>query len=251
MNKFSIVILKIISAIFIVAVIALVVISSKEYRDKTILNVNVAVKCDENRRMLNDSTVKLYLQDVIVPIIGTKVKDFSDSTLLGKIRKIESVENTVINCDLNGNMIITITQKLPIAKIYTGKNKSYKYLTANADVITSAEYYGTRLFDFYDSDNILLQSNKDEITKEVSEIVQQMWEDAFLSVITDKIIITKDKQISLKSFFGNQEIIIGNITDLDDKSNNLKLFYEAVEDDELAMYKIIDLRFNNQIVATK
>ena len=88
--------------------------------------------------------------------------------------------------------------------------------------------------------------------KNVFTLAQHIENNQFLKSLIEQIYVAPNGDYVLIPKVGNHDIVFGSIDDMDEKFNNLYLFYqEALPNVGWNKYKTINLKFKGQIVATK
>ena len=86
----------------------------------------------------------------------------------------------------------------------------------------------------------------------VYDIASKIINDEFLKTNVVEIHQNKDKSINLKLRQCQFIVQLGDLRHLDKKINNLKAFYKkAMKDDVLDNYKLVNLKFDKQVICTK
>jgi cell division protein FtsQ len=104
-------------------------------------------------------------------------------------------------------------------------------------------------------DNVTCDSSVHTPTKldDTRQIAKRIDADTFLRAQMVQIYFSDDKGIELIPRVGNHVIVLGDVSDLDEKFSKLKIFYrDGLErTGNWNDYTYIDLQFKNQIVCTK
>ena len=73
-----------------------------------------------------------------------------------------------------------------------------------------------------------------------------------LKTAVQQIYVNKAKEYELVTLFGSHTVLLGDLSDLDDKLNGLIAFYKASKDKvDLSKYKAVNLKYKHQIVCKK
>ena len=104
-----------------------------------------------------------------------------------------------------------------------------------------------------------LPAFKNEMTKDKKnvyykafEVIKAIYKDPFMSAMTEQLLVDENKDISIIPKLGNHKIILGDATDLENKFKKLAIFYkEGMPPEGWSLYKEINLKFKNQVVAKK
>lgn len=88
---------------------------------------------------------------------------------------------------------------------------------------------------------------------DIWQITKRIAADTFLSAQLIQVYITPERILQLIPRVGNHVIVLGDISDIDEKINKLRIFYSdgISRSGNWNDYKTIDLQFKNQIVCTK
>ncbi len=87
---------------------------------------------------------------------------------------------------------------------------------------------------------------------QVHELILTLNEDAFMGPRLVSITVGRDGQMVLGLRDTDFAIVLGPVVRVQEKLKNFKAFYQKLaQTEELKGYKNIDLRYNNQVVATK
>ena len=87
---------------------------------------------------------------------------------------------------------------------------------------------------------------------QVHELILTLNQDAFMGPRLVSITVGRDGQMVIGLRDTDFAIVLGPVVRVQEKLNNFKAFYQKLaQTEELKGYKNIDLRYNNQVVATK
>jgi cell division protein FtsQ len=90
------------------------------------------------------------------------------------------------------------------------------------------------------------------IIDEVYALAKYIQADTFWTANTEQIYVNESQELELIPRVGDQRIIIGDTTNLDDKFKRLMIFYkEGLSKTGWNNYSVINLKFRNQVVCTK
>lgn len=196
----------------------------------------------ENNLFITHETVsKLLIQNQ--QSVSNKPKEIIDLNGLEKaLTSNPMIKEAQVFIDVEGKITAEIEQKKPIARVSTNASfyvddmGSYMPLstnyTARVPLITGTVYKN-------DLVNVFTIANK----------IQQ---DEFLKKHVVEIHQNENKSIDLKFRLNDFTIQLGWLKSLDKKINNLKAFYQkAMKDKTLDSYRMVNLKFDNQVICTK
>ena len=183
---------------------------------------------------------------------GEKINSFD-------LRKIEKgltgniwVKSAQLFFDNNEKLQVNVLEREPIARIFTREGTTF-YIDNNVEILPLSEKFSARLpvFTGFPSDRALVKADSDLLTdiKNISLAVQQ---DSFCMAMIDQISITPQRTFEMVPKIGNQTIVFGDGTNINEKLNNLKLFYKKViTKTGWNYYSKVDLEYKDQVVAKR
>jgi cell division protein FtsQ len=143
-----------------------------------------------------------------------------------------------------GGLIKThISQKEPIARVVSGK-EAY-YIDDKGFVIPLSENYSARV-------PLVLGENIAANTKEITELLLFIAQDEFLKKEITGIRRLSSNEYILYVRSGDYTIHFGEYKNVVIKFKKLKAFYnKSLKDKTINSYKVINLKYHNQVVCTK
>lgn len=183
----------------------------------------------------------------------TKATDFSAKEVEEKIEQNAFVFDATCFKELNGNMRVEIDPQEPVLRIIPKNGEGY-YLNAQGQKFKLSNKYAAHVLvasgnisePIYPTDSL-----KTETLQELYVLTQFIANDAILKGLVGQIIVDEHNDLVLVTKnIETQRIILGDITNLENKVTRLKTFYQKVLSVKgWGVYKTINLKFNNQIVA--
>ena len=162
------------------------------------------------------------------------------------LRSNEMIENAEIFLTLSGELGAIITQRTPVLRV-ANESETYYYDKLGIKMPLS-DNYSARVP--ITTDTI---SGHGEI--DIIKLSNIMKNDEFLRkqiIGIDQVSNSKKNQFELKTRVGDQKIIFGDLSRMDEKIAKLKVFYQKIMlDSTITDYKTINLKFYNQIVCEK
>lgn len=208
--------------------------------DRKITSVDLHFTNSENLYITEETVNKLLTQNEVAA-----QKVVKESLDLSRVERVldahEMIENAEVFVNIDGKFGATITQRKPIARIMGLESF---YLDRQGLKMPLSESYSARV-------PLVSGVSEDEL-EEIYPLITYIREDEFLSRhITGLHRLEGGKyefevrRLDFVVFFGKPDQIAY-------KFNNLKAFYQkAMKDKKLNTYKKVDLRFGDQVVATK
>lgn len=149
---------------------------------------------------------------------------------------------------------LEIQQREPVVRIIDRDGQQY-YLDSTATKMQLSDHFTARVLVAtgnippYDPNFPKMENNN---LREVYELTKKVLSDELLSPLIAQIHIGGNNELQMIPTLGDQRIILGNTSHLDDKIFRLKVFYkEALSRMGWNKYKTINLKFKNQVVCKK
>jgi cell division protein FtsQ len=229
----------------IIALIAVVVFfyafTNARNNARKITNLNIKFIGENNLFIAHNNVSKLLIQNNEA-VTNIPKEALALNRLESALNLNPMIKQAQVYVDVKGTLTAEVEQKKPIARVHT--NASYyiddvgKYMPLSTNY-TARVPLVTGLVNKNRLDNIF------KIAKKISN-------DEFLNKHVVEIHQNEDNTIQLKLRQQDFVVQLGSLKLLDKKINNLRAFYKkAMKDKTLSTYKIVNLRFDNQVVCTK
>ncbi|WP_235817871.1 cell division protein FtsQ/DivIB [Formosa haliotis] len=152
------------------------------------------------------------------------------------------IKSAEVYVDVNGLLTVDIEQKKPIARV---QDATSYYVDDEGGYMPLSTNYTARV------PFVVGKIDKNNLGN-VFKIAQKVYNDTFLKQHVVEIHQNEAQKMSLKLRQHDFEVYLGDLSQLDKKINNLKVFYKkALKEKTLNDYNKINLQFDNQVVCTK
>ena len=227
-------------------VFLLVLISGLFYSTISVNNLRDISKTDiyidnSNNLFITKDSIKSAVLEIITtknirkPSVHVKALEF-------ELNKIELVRKSDVFIDVNGTMVVNIQQRKPIARFLDNKS----YLDEDGLIMPKSKYYSARV------PVIKGYANTQDQLDLIYKLTNYIKDDKFLSQSATEILIDSNSNFSIKLRDYRFKILIGQLNNLDLKIKNFKAFYiNALANQILNKYSVINLQFDNQVVCVK
>lgn len=147
---------------------------------------------------------------------------------------------------------VTVTEKEPVARIFTTENKSF-YIDSIGNRIPLSDKLSARVPVFTGfPDRKKLTAKDSALLNEVRIVANQINSDAFWQSQVAQIDITAERNFEMVPVVGNHLVKLGNGENMDQKFKRLMIFYKQVlSKTGFDKYKLIDVQYKGQVVASK
>ena len=163
--------------------------------------------------------------------------------LEGQVSKNPYVEKATVFLTIGGELKSKIKQREPIARIISSDGGYY--IDKQGVKVPISDNYSARVV-------LVSGVNNDEDLTKVLPLLQDIYKDEFLQkeIVGIQKSTNDEYKFSMRS--GDYKIDFGKLSEKDIKFKKLKAFYnKAFEDKTIQNYKMINLKYHNQVVCTK
>ncbi|MBC2844465.1 cell division protein FtsQ/DivIB [Winogradskyella flava] len=196
----------------------------------------------ENKLFITDATVSKLLIQNQEAVTGQPKEIIDLNELETALKSNSMIKKAEVFMSVNGELSAEIEQKRPIARVNT--NASY-YIDDNGSYMPLSSNYAARV-------PLVTGSIKKNNLETVFQFAKTVDEDEFLKKHVIEIRQNDDRTIDFKIRKSDFIVHLGTLEKLEKKINNFKAFYQkALKDKILDNYKLVNLKFDKQVICTK
>jgi cell division protein FtsQ len=216
--------------------------SAARNHQKKVSKIDIKIEVG-NSKFLNHSMVnKLLIQK------NETVKNLPKSVinlygLESNISKNPYVEKAVVFLTIQGELKTIVKQRTPIVRII--QDEDVYYVDKQGVKVPLSENYSAR---------VLLVSGvkNDTEMKEMMPLISTILRDNFLEKEVVGVEKLKNGEVQLAVRSGDYKIDFGTTSEIESKFRKLKAFYNnTFSDKTIQNYKLINVKYHNQVVCTK
>ncbi len=211
----------------------------------------VQIKNDRKYHSIEQKKIMdLAIYNRNIDILHTPVSRLDVRGIEQAIKSDPWVENAQVFIDIDRVMHIQVTRRVPLARIFRTDGESY-YLdstlhtmplsddyTYYANVVTNVPYLGN------DSAAMVVKKN-------IATVVKSINADSFWNAQVSQISMDSAGMFEFTTVIGDQKVILGDTSRLQEKFTNLLAFYRNVLNRiGWDKYQVLDARFVGQVVAS-
>jgi len=237
--------IKIISQfLFLGGIIFLLAFTNTRYSNKPCIDYRINL-ADENTSLITRGEIILLIESIQDSIVGTTITEVPIYEIERKIESLKDVQNAEVYINMEGMLHIDVIQKKAIVRISPIDGKDF-YMDSEGSIFGLSHNYTEHLL----IANGNIQDSIDYMT--VLDLAKYISSDSLWNAQIVQIYLKDNKEIELVPRVGNHTILLGDITNYQEKFRKLYLFYEkGVNQVGWNDYKEINLKFSNQIVCVK
>jgi cell division protein FtsQ len=185
--------------------------------------------------------------------VGKSIGSFDLRQLETELEKSTWIKNAELFFDNNDILKVTVQEREPVARVFTAGGTSF-YIDTALKMLPLSDKFSARLpvFTNFPSDKIVLSAADSNLLRAVRDISIVLQKDSFSMAMIDQVDITAQQNFEMIPKIGNQLIVFGNATDIEEKFSKLQLFYKQVMiKTGWSKYSEINVQYKNQVVAKK
>lgn len=246
---------KIISFLWIVAGILTVILlgaAMQKKNDQKCSHIKIEIVGSVEHLFVSETDI-LQLINANGVVNGKAIKDIDIKSIETLIEKNAWIKNAEVFINNNKELVVTIEEKEPIARVFTLQENSF-YIDSSANQLPLSNSYSARVpvFTAFPTDKTKLAYADSLLMSDVVKIATFILADSFWNAQIAQVNILPNATFEIIPVIGNQIISIGNANNLDKKFNKLYSFYSNVWlQSGLNKYEKLSVEFDNQIVAVK
>ena len=231
--------------------IVLLVAAISKKSNESVAGLNIQIKGVQNNYFIDKKDVL----NILKKLEGNEFNDMKLGSV--KLTEIENelqknkwVKNAEAFFDNNNVLQIKITEREPVARIFTLSGATF-YIDSSLARLPLSNKYSVRLpvFTSFPSDAKVLKKSDSALLDGIKTVSEYIDSHPFWMAQIDQLDITSEGGFELTPKLGNQMIRFGNADNCEEKFNKLLAFYEQVQTRiGWNKYSVIDVRFKSQVV---
>ncbi|KAA9041426.1 hypothetical protein FW778_05215 [Ginsengibacter hankyongi] len=170
-----------------------------------------------------------------------------------ELQKSKWIKKAELFFDNNNVLQVRITEREPIARIFTTSGMSF-YLDSSLTRLPLSDKFSPRLpvFTDFPTDVIVLSKQDSNLIKDIKTLSQFINTNSFWMAQIDQVDILPNRSFELIPKLGNQVIRFGDAENCEEKFNNLLCFYKQVLTKiGWSHYSAIDVQYKGQVVGVR
>ncbi|HMI78992.1 MAG TPA: hypothetical protein VK484_09360 [Ferruginibacter sp.] len=155
--------------------------------------------------------------------------------------------------DNNEILQVNVHEREPVARVFTTTGATF-YIDDELAILPLSEKFSARLpvFTNFPSDKKILSKADSSLLMDIKTISLAIQKDSFRMAMIEQVDLTPGRIFEMIPKIGNQLIVFGDATDVEEKFNKLQLFYkEVMVKAGWANYSVINVQYKNQVVAKR
>ncbi|MCB9045307.1 MAG: hypothetical protein H6550_04105 [Chitinophagales bacterium] len=230
--------------------ITAVMSATKLYRSRTLKDVDIQIKNDEHGFVTREQVRAMLLRDGEIKEESTKLSQLNVQQMERVITANPWVEDAQVYIDNKQKLHALVTQRVPVVRIFEKEGNSY-YLDSKQEQLPLSTQYNYYTMVVTNVPELKNDSAGDALKNRIMSLVKFIRQDTFWNAQVSQVIVRDDLGFEIVPVLGEQQVIIGDTTDMKLKFDNLFAFYNKVLNEVgWDKYQVLDLSFKGQLVAS-
>lgn len=232
----------------------------------TCSSIHISIADSLNNAFVTKSDVFRVIEREHSNLIGIPLTMINTHTIEQQLATMQAVKKAEVFKTIDGTLSVVIKQRKPIVRMINRYGQSY-YIDIDGQILSLSNKYTSHVLVV--NGNIVepfeIEPNVDILKWEGNEMNENnplicklfhfakfITNDPFWKAQITQVYVDGPNNIELIPRVGPHTIIMGNLNDYEIKLAKLKLFYQrALPEEGWNKYKLINLKYSNQVVCTK
>ncbi len=214
---------------------------------------SIHIKGAKNNLFIDRNDIEQLLKkETNSSIKGLPVASFNLNKLEQVLEKNTWISKAELYFDNNDMLHVTVTEKEPIARIFTTGTASF-YIDSSGYKMPLSDKLSARVPVFTGFPDKKILTAKDSILlNDVRVTANYIVHDPFWMAQVSQVDITADRNFEMIPVVGNHTVRLGNGNAINEKFHRLLVFYKQVlSKTGFDTYKYIDVQYEGQVVASR
>ncbi|GAA4408043.1 hypothetical protein GCM10023187_29380 [Nibrella viscosa] len=208
----------------------------------------------DGHRFLTQRDVKRYLtNDGADPLVGDLFSEIDLRKLEKRLSQYGLIKKCQVSRDLSGNLIVDIEQPRPVARLIASgdglRSASGRYISEEGRFFALSMNYSARVPLVTGAYFENRRSVSTEKAKPLLDLLRFIHNDPFWRAQVAELEVDRSGEVVISPQVGEQQIELGEPTDIETKFKKLKVFYKRILPlKDAQAYKRVSVQYRNQIV---
>jgi cell division protein FtsQ len=213
-----------------IAIVTVLVFSVQTRYNSDIEDVKISLVSENSIKLISKNDVYSLLKRTEGAAFKSKnLKDIDIKNFEQRLDKSKFIKNAEVYVDLNGILNIYCVLNDPIIRV-KGQNQKDFYFDKDGNIIPLSENATCRvplLTGNIEKVNFQQLKKIDTEANKILKLGIQINKDQFLSALVEQIYVENNGKLILIPKVGNQKIEFGNVNNLDEKLEKIRIFYRT------------------------
>lgn len=240
---------------------------SKKEKEIKAENLNINIYNTEKNQFIDEDDIRNFFNERHDAILNAELKNVNVNALEKALNSHPAVETSDISVDINGDVKVEITQRTPLVRVINMDGESY-YIDTKTKLMPLSDKFTARVLvvngfiaepfarRYKFSVNQIAENptfKELSVLDDIYQMALYIEKDSLLHNLIHQMSVNEQKEFELYPAVGNHKILFGDATDIAEKFENLKVFYNngLNKTDNWNKYSTLNLKYKNQVVCTK
>ena len=206
--------------------------------------MQIVVRDSLDKHFVNEADLSQILRKAGLDPMKRNMDEINTEKIESVLQKNDMIAEVEAYKTPSGKIKLEVTQKMPILRVMTA-DESY-YIDHNGTTMPISRRYVAQV------PIVTGYVEKEFARNELYKFALFLRENAFWDNQIEQICVFPNRDVELIPRLGRFRIVLGPLTDFEEKLHKLKLFYDqAIPKVGWEKYSVINLEYKNQIVCTK
>ena len=240
---------------------SLVIWANIEHSNSHCTDIEIKIKDTNYPSLTSSGAIKTNILETLPALIGQSIKNIELDELEDFVSLNSRLSEVKAFLNMNGVISIKIKPRKAVLRIFDEKGQNL-YLGSDQVLMNSTIDHTQRILVANGHIPHLSEEEKYNVLNgdliipgiysDLYYLANLIHQDEFLDALIDQIYVTKKQELNLTPKIGVKIIHFGNVENMEEKLNNLKIFYINGQNKiDWQKYRSINIRFRNQIVCSK
>jgi cell division protein FtsQ len=220
--------------------------------DKRVKTVVVSIDHEGNNYFVEEEDVlDLITLNGSDPIVDKKYQHLDLKEIEMRIKSFKFVSDAQVSRDHKGNLKVLVKQRRPIARVIY-PNGVHAYIGSDGTTLSTSEKFTSRVIVIdgeYAPKLVSEDFLKSEDGQHYFHLLKTIDENKFWKAQLSQITIDRSGEVIFYPQLGRQTIYFGKPDNMEEKFNNLGLFYtKIIPSKGWNTYQTVNLKFKNQLI---
>ncbi len=214
-------------------------------KDNVCSKFEVLVDNNENGQFINPDEIAKQVTDKGLNPAGKQISEINTYAIEKLIKSNQLIKKAEVFVANNSTVKAVIYERKPVLRIISNNGRNY-YIDEEGAVMPLSHRSTAYL-------PVATGSIKEELAKgDLYKFALFLRNNEFWNAQIEQIVVEPNQDITLIPRVGDQRIVMGRLTDYEEKLDKLMTFYiKAQNENGWNKYSTLNLKYNKQVVGTK
>lgn len=204
---------------------------------------------------IDQADITAIIENQYGTVVGRQLLDIPLQKIEASLKALPYVSNADIHVDINGVMKVSVQQRAILLRVINRVGQEFYVDTEGKKIPTTLKYVPhTIVANGYirESFGKPLEAIESPVVKDLAAIVRHINTSELWSNQVVQLYVNEKGDIELVPRVGDQDLILGNAQDLDDKLRRLEIFYQRILPRVgTEAYSKVNVKYADQIICER